>query len=128
MKRLILILTFLIVSTNVLFADQLAYLSKENAEKAVSYILKHKKVIVFCGCCDDNKPLKVKVIKAEAKFTNYENYYEVYITYKDENKQPKSIPVDLAYLWTKYKGNVVTIGEVLHLEHTPCVDSLNWKV
>jgi len=127
MKKLILLLS-VIISSHQLFADQLAYLSKENAEKAVTYILKHKKVINYCGCCSDGDPLKVKVIKAEARFTNYENYYEVYITYKDEKKQPKEIPVDLAYLWTKYKGNVVTVGKVLHLEHDSCVDTINWKI
>jgi hypothetical protein len=127
MKKIFLLLS-IIISTNQIFADQLAYISKENAEKAVSYLLKHKKVIDFCGCCNDVIPLKVKVISAEARFTNYEDYYEVYITYKNENKELKSIPVDLAYLWTKYKGNVITLGEVLHLEHDPCVDSINWKI
>jgi hypothetical protein len=127
MKKIILFLS-IIISSHQLFADQLAYLSKQEAEKAVAYLLKHKKVINFCGCCNEAIPLKVKVINAEARYTNYENYYEVYITYKDKNNQSKSIPVDLAYLWTKYKGNVVTIGEVLHLEHDPCVDTINWKI
>jgi hypothetical protein len=127
MKQFILLLS-IFISSHHLFADQLAYLSKENAEKGVAYLLKHKKVIIFCGCCEGVIPLKVKIIKAEAKFTNYENYYEIYITYKNPQKTITTLPVDLAYLWTKYKGKIMTIGQILNLEHDPCVETIDWKV
>ena len=40
----------------------------------------------------------------------------------------KTTPVDLAYLWIKYKGNVQTVGKTLNLGHDPCVESINWKI
>jgi hypothetical protein len=129
MKKLILGL-LLILGVNNLYADQLAYISKKDANRAVELITKAKKVIDYCGCCTGISPLKVKVTGVEARFTDYEEYYEVYITYKDENKAFKTVPVDLAYLWVKIKGEVQTVGKVLGLEHDSCVKSgtISWKV
>lgn len=129
MKKIILGL-LLIFGMNNLYADQLAYISKEDANRAVELITKAKKVIDYCGCCTGINPLKVKVTDVEARFTNYEEYYEVYITYKDENKVFKTVPVDLAYLWIKHKGVVQTVGKVLELSHDACVksDTISWKV
>ena len=127
MKKTIILFLFCIAFKG-LYADQLAYISKQDADRAVTLIKKAKKVIDFCGCCDNTKPLKVKITNVEARFTNYENYYEVYITYKDASKKLKTIPVDLAYLWVKIKGKVITVGKALHLEHDPCVETINWKI
>lgn len=127
MKKLFILLLFSAMFNNAQ-ADQLAYISQEDALSAVVLIKKAKKVIDFCGCCDGVDPLKVKIVSAEARFTNYENFYEVYITYKDANGVLKTTPVDLAYLWIKYKGNVQTVGKTLNLDHDPCIETINWKV
>lgn len=127
MKKITLILACLFALNN-LYADQLAYISKEDAYRAINVISKAKKVIQFCGCCDKDIPLKVKITSVEAKFTNYENYYEVYITYKDsKTKKLKTSPIDLAYLWVKIKGEIITVGKVLGLEHDPCIKTILWR-
>ncbi|MGV6861534.1 MAG: hypothetical protein ACWA41_07165 [Putridiphycobacter sp.] len=129
MKKLLVLLVFGLSVLNVK-ADQLAYISKADAEKAVAYLQKNKKVILFCGCCSGVDAEKVKVTAVEARYTNYENYYEVYITYKDKanKKEPKTVPVDLAYLWVKHNGIVQTLGKVLDLDHDPCTESVSWKL
>lgn len=124
MKNLIFtLLTSCIVSTN-LFADQLAYLSKADADRAAAFIDGVKKLAIYCGCCDNQEMEVVKVKGTEVKFTGYEQFYEVYVMYSYQGEL-KSVPVDLAYVWVKVKGQLQTVGQVLGLEHDPC-KTPNW--
>lgn len=102
-------------------ADQLAYISKSEAEKAATYINKHNNIILFCGCCPLIKPEKVKVLKAEAIHTGYEDYYEVTIHYLDKEGQEVNKNIDLAYVWVKKIFGPKTLGKLMNLEHDYCV-------
>lgn len=117
------LLTSCIVSTT-LFADQLAYLSKADADRAAAFIDGVKKLAIYCGCCDNQEMEVVKVKGTEVKFTGYEQFYEVYVMYSYQGEL-KSVPVDLAYVWVKVKGQLQTVGQVLGLEHDPC-KTPNW--
>ena len=101
------------------FADQLAYLSKADADRGAEYIEKAKKIVFFCGCCDNQEIEKIKVKGVEVKFTGTEQYYEIYVFYSYQG-ETKSVPVDLAYVWVKVKGTIQTVGKALGLEHDPC--------
>jgi len=101
------------------FADQLAYLSKADADRAAEYIEKTKKIIFYCGCCDKAETEKIKVQGVEVKFTGYEQFYEVHVFYQYQ-KEIKSVAVDLAYVWVNIKGKIQTVGQVLGLAHNPC--------
>ena len=127
MKKIILITALLFVGLNSVFADQLAYLSKEDAEKAAE-LIQGKKVILFCGCCTGDQPIKVKVLKVEVRYTNYKDFYDIYITYKNENGDLTTEPIDLAYTWVKLKKKSQTVGKVLGLKHDPCSEAINWRL
>lgn len=107
-------------------ADQLAYISKAEAEKAAAYINKHKNIVLFCGCCSLVEPLKVKVIRAEAVYTGYENYYEVTIHYLDDDGQEVNENIDLAYVWVKKLFKYKTLGKIFRMDHDPCVYLKDW--
>jgi hypothetical protein len=125
MKNLLTIL-FLAVST-LSFADQLAYISKADADRAVTKLEKMKTIYVFCGCCSMVEPVKVKPIKVYAVFTDYEEYWEVYIQYIDENGITQDEALDLAYVWKKGLFGYKTIGSLLDLEHDYCVKPKDWN-
>lgn len=124
MKRILTIL-FLAIST-MSFADQLAYISKADADRAVAKIEKMKAVYLFCGCCSLEEPVKVKPLKVYAVYTNYEEYWEVYIQYIDEDGITRDIPLDLAYVWKKGLFGAKTVGAMLNLEHDYCVKLKDW--
>lgn len=124
MKKLLTIL-FLAVST-LSFADQLAYISKADADRAVSKIEKMKSIYLFCGCCTLKEPVKVKPIKVYTKHTGYEEYWEVYVQYLDEDGVTRDEPLDLAYVWKKGLFAYKTIGEILDLDHDYCVMPKDW--
>lgn len=108
-------------------ADQLAYISKEQAEEAAEYLMKHTTVYLFCGCCSMQEPEKVKVIDAVAMHTGYENYYEVEIKFEGVNGEIRTHKIDLAYVWRKRLFGYKTIGAVFGLEHDFCVNPKNWN-
>lgn len=107
-------------------ADQLAYISQEQAEKAAQYILDHPTIYLFCGCCAMTQPKKVTVLEATAKHTGYENYYEVEIKCQDENGKVTYEKLDLAYVWRKKLFGYKTIGELLDMDHDRCVYLKDW--
>lgn len=108
-------------------ADQLAYISKEDAIKAVSKIKKMKSIYLFCGCCSIVEPKKAKILEVSYAHTGYEDYYEVSITYQKEDGTEETSPVDLAYIWKKGLFGYKTVGQILGLDHDPCVNLKSWN-
>ena len=127
MKKLILILSIFLFALNTVYADQLAYISKTDAEKAAK-VLVGKKAILYCGCCQSDNQIKIKILSTEVRYTNYENFYEVYISYINKNGEKITKPIDLAYVWIKDNGKVQTVGQILKLEHDPCSESIKWRI
>ncbi len=66
-------------------ADQLAYLTKVQAEQAVTFLKKNRKVTFFCGCCDNDKPESLKITDVYFKHTGYEDDYELFVVVKTKN-------------------------------------------
>lgn len=124
MKTLILSAFFMLSLTA--SADQLAYITKEQAEEAAEYLMKHPDVFLFCGCCSLVEPQKVKVVEAQALHTGYEDYYEVEIMYEGADGEYVYERIDLAYVWRKKCFKYKTIGAVFNLEHDPCVNPKEW--
>jgi len=62
-------------------ADQAAYISQESAQKAVEIIKQAKKIKSYCAPCGDEKAETIRVDEVKAKYTNYENFWEVFLTY-----------------------------------------------
>jgi len=108
-------------------ADQLAYISKEQAEEVAAYLNKGKTVYLFCGCCSMEKPTKVKVAKAKAKYTGYEYYWEVVIEWQVEGlSQLQRRSIDLAYVWQKGLFGYKTLGSRFDMDHDYCVKPNKW--
>lgn len=100
-------------------ADQLAYLSKQDADKAVACIVQYKYIYLFCGCCDDDVPRMVQMKDAYIRKTGYEDYYEVVLKYSVDG-EIREEAVDLAYTWVQKRSKFKTIGALLHMEHDIC--------
>lgn len=120
MKKLLSLLVLIFLSNNV-FADQLAYISKSQAAEAVEFLEKKKYVYLFCGCCDNETPEKVKIEHVSYRHTCYEDYYEVVLYYISENGEVDEKGIDLAYVWYKKRRKQgKTIAKILKYEHDSC--------
>jgi hypothetical protein len=119
MKKGILLVFISCFMMQVSFADQLAWLSKADAQKGAEFIENAKKVIFFCGCCDKSAVEKIKVLGVEVKHTGTDEFYEIHVSY-NYHGETKSAPVDLAYVWVKTKGGLQTVGQALGMTCDPC--------
>jgi len=120
MKRLLAIVLLLLFCSEAR-ADQLAYLSKADAERAAAFIRKQRKIFLYCGCCNNEDRHKLRPEKVEVRYTGFEEFYEVVVTYTGaRSATPESQAVDLAYTWVKKKFKFDTVGTMLGLAHDPC--------
>jgi len=127
MKKSVLLLLFLFTLISVTAsADQLAYLTKDQAEKAVKFLKKQKRVMLFCGCCDNDPKVFVNVKKVYMAPAGYEDYYEIFIEGNAGNKEKLKKAVDLAYVFINKKGTAAAVGLELGMECDPCVHDLKW--
>ncbi len=72
------------------FADQAAYITRAQAEKAVAFLRGQNKIKHFCAPCGDKKATIEHIYKLKAAPAGYENFWEVKINGKG---------VDLAYVY-----------------------------
>jgi len=105
------------------FADQNALLSKNQADKAVSYIKTNgiREVILWCGCCNNDPMQKVKIKNIYSRYTGNEDFYEVVI--QGDNIVTGigvNDPVDLSYVWIPSGKMAKDFASVLGLKSEPC--------
>ena len=89
MKKLSIIILVL-VFTLTAFADQAAYVHKNNTMHAVALLTGKKQIKHFCSPCGDQSSRMEEINTVESAFTNYEDFWEVKIN---------GTGVDLAYIY-----------------------------
>lgn len=88
MKQLLIILT-MVLSTSA-FADQCAYVSKAEAQKALTIVLDAEELQSFCEPCGELRATTTVVKSIGISDVNYDNYWEL---------QVNGVGVDLAYTY-----------------------------
>ena len=115
------------VSVVICKADQLAYITKEQAQKATDFLKSQKKVVLWCACCDKDSPKRViKVSKVYFLATGYEDTYKVVLEGKDSDGKHVKEELDLAYVHCKQKGMAECVGKALGFDCDPCTDAFKW--
>ena len=64
-------------------ADQLAYITKAQADNAVKFLQDQDELILWCACCDNDKKQKITVNQVYSEFVNYQHYFQVILEGKD---------------------------------------------
>ncbi len=121
MKKFLLAV-LLFISVKLVYSDQLAWISKEQAEKTVEYFNENniKSVVLWCACCDNDSKMKVKISRIYYKAVSGYSYYEVWIEGKDKDGKRLKQSVDLAYVHVKKNGEYSCLGKLLEFECDPC--------
>lgn len=128
MKKLLLVLAMLF-SFNFAFADQLAWITLEQAQKAVEILSKEKQVIDWCACCEDGSSEKILVNLKGVRYEEVTGYslYKVIISGIDSNGNDVEKAVDLAYIHIKGKDNKAhCVGTMISKECDPCTKPFKW--
>lgn len=120
MKTFIAVVLFFFASAFA-HADQLAWITKEQAEKTLEYFEDKdiEKVVLWCACCTDQTKTIVEVSNIYYQKARDPQYYEVWIEGVAGGVKIKE-PVDLAYVHVKRGSKWRCLGQELKFECDPC--------
>lgn len=112
----------LFFAVNLIYSDQLAWITKEQAEKTVKYIEENEisQVILWCACCDNDYKLLLNISDIYYKPASDPQYYEVWIEGVKFNGGGFKDAVDLAYVHIQKGSKWKALGTVLGFECDPC--------
>jgi hypothetical protein len=127
MKNLIITFILLISLNYTASADQLAYITKDQAEKGAAFLRLEKEVLLFCGCCDNDRKVYLKVTGITVQHTGYKDYWEIIISGTNRNGENMVVEADLAYVHVNRNGKAQCAGRILNLECDPCVAEFSWE-
>jgi hypothetical protein len=85
----------LVVLGSTAFADQAAYVTKAQADKAAAFLKDKKQIRHYCAPCDDKGDRVEDIADVTAVKVDYQNYWEVQINGKG---------IDLAYVYFRTKS------------------------
>ena len=95
MKLRALLLSLALVSfTLAAFADQAAYITRTQAEKAAAFLKDQKQIRHYCAPCDDKGDRVEEISTVEAADAGYRGYWEVKVNGEG---------IDLAYVYVQTK-------------------------
>lgn len=126
MKKIIAAVIIILSVAGSARADQLAYLSREQAEKGASFLKQEKEVLLFCGCCDNDKKVYLRVTGVTIQHTGFQDYREIVITGVNRTGENMVVEADLAYVHVNRNGKALCAGKLLNFECDPCITELNW--
>jgi hypothetical protein len=125
MKKLLSILFFTFI-TNVAMADQLAYLTYEQAEESLSFLQNEERVVLWCACCDDDAPTDVFVESFRIESVG-DGYYEIILTGSMLEGESIETAIDLAYVHVLIEGDAYCFGTLMGYECAPCTEVFEWE-
>jgi len=121
------IIMALLFISNSIFADQLSYISKSQADSAVVLLTKQSEVILWCGCCDNDPKQTIKVTKVYFEFTGHKDFYQVIIVGTDNKGRNVRNEIDLAYIYFNKNGIAQCVGKELGFTCDPCSKPFSWR-
>lgn len=124
MKKLLFLSLFLFIS-NLCYADQLAWITKEQADKTIEYFQEEEiyQVVLWCACCDNDPKVKVDITYIFYQKASDPSYYEIWIKGKTTDGRKIEQPIDLAYVHILRGSKWRCLGKELKFECDPCTKS-----
>lgn len=132
MRKITFIFTlFILFFTTQTKADQLAWITEAQAQKATEFLKTQKKVILYCACCDNDPKQKVKIKNIVYRHPKMggqvqKDYYQVFVMIKVDGKW-KEVGLDLAYVHIKKGKEAFCLGKELNFKCAPCTEPFAWK-
>lgn len=115
-----LILTIFLFVVGFVQADQLAWISEEQARKAADFLRTQESLLLFCGCCEQHDAQIIQVVEIGFEATPGGEYFEVFVVGVDAKGKEVKIPLDLAYVYFKKKKKAVNVGKHLGFDCDVC--------
>jgi hypothetical protein len=119
---------FCLLLTYNVYADQLIYLTKDQAEKTVKFLKENSvdEAILWCACCTNEPMEKISISNYYYRYTGYEQYYEVVFEGTLNTGKSFKNPVDLAYVFLRSGRMAKCLGKLLNFKCDPCTLPFDW--
>lgn len=118
-KSIFLLLAFF--ATTLCRADQLQYISKEQAQLATEFLSSQKEVLIRCACCNENNTRNIITLKkVYFEHSGFEDYYKVIVEGKNNRGDKVKMELDLAYVFFKIAKKAYNVGLTLGFKCDPC--------
>ena len=127
MKKTILLFILVCSLSSNASADQLAYITREQAEKGAAFLKTQNEVLIFCGCCDSDPKVYLKISGVSVRYTGYQDYYQIRLSGVDRKGKSITLDIDLAYTHINVNGKALCAGKLLNFECDPCVADMPWE-
>jgi hypothetical protein len=127
MKNILFSIILLVFTSNICKADQLAYLSKDQAQKATTFLQTQTEVLLWCACCDNDTKIIVKVSKIYYEYTANKEFYHIFLEGIDRNGKQVKEELDLAYVHINKNGKAYCVGKELGFKCDPCTETFLWS-
>ena len=126
MKRIFLITLTLITINS--YADQLAVLSKEQAQKTLQFLKQNNisEAILWCACCTNDPKTKISLSNITIKNAGTPEEYYVVFEGRLNNGQQYNKYVDLAYVYIQSGNLAKCLCQILNFKCDPCTIPFAW--
>lgn len=121
MNKILTTLLFAIASIFACHADQLSYLTRVNADRAIKYLNANHvtELLILNACSDKPEPIIYKIDRLYADFTGIQNYFQVCLL----TSELRVVKLDLAYVFiAEADGKYKNLGKILHYDCFPCIE------
>lgn len=121
MKKIFVVI-LLMAAVDYIQADQLQWITKDQAIETSDYFREHsiKQVILWCACCDNDMKMLVNIKEVLYKPASDPNYWEFYIIGDTYDGKTVNQSVDLAYVHIQFGSKWKCLGRELKFECDPC--------
>jgi hypothetical protein len=127
MKSKFLFVILILLCASYAKADQLVWITQDQAKAAVAFLKQQSEIIAWCACCESDSKSVIKVTNSYYQHARTaQDYYEVFIVGTDNEGKDINSAFDLAYLHYKKNSTAICVGKGLGFECDPCTSPFAW--
>lgn len=126
MNRFLMLGALVPAVTMPLVADQLAWVTRAQADRAVRLLKGQREILLHCPCIQGDPKTYVTLLEVHARPASDKTHFEVWIKGCDRKGRPIEQGVDLAYVFIPDGAQAKCVGKALYLPCDPCTKRLAW--
>ena len=130
MKKVVLVMSFLLLAATATFADtSVQFFKKSQATRVVNYLNQNPEIMIYCACYDDYDAEYVYTTDVWMERYSF-TYYEIWIYgFNVKTNEIVCTPIDLNCIWVRgSNGYPYSVAQELGFVNRVCSASFKWRM